>query len=238
MLRHRLHPERAGGGRACPGAAPALLLLLHGTGDTEDGLLPLATLAPEGTVVASLRAPLSAPYGGYRWFEGYSSAPEPRALESSIAAATDMLFDFIEAAPEALGTDPARVYLLGWSQGATIAWSALLSKWPRPSFIAGALALSGRLMPELLQPSTPLGQRAAPREQLRGVPVLATHGGQDMVTPVSYGQANARLFADWQRGGEGKGEGSLSFHELPHDGHQFSRKCQELAHDFLSQHLA
>ena len=112
VLRHKLaRANNCGSG----GAAPALLLLLHGTGDNEGGLLPLGDLAPEGTVVASLRAPLQAPSGGFRWFEGYSAAPEPVALESTIAASTDAVFDFIEAAPATLGTDPNRVYLLGFS---------------------------------------------------------------------------------------------------------------------------
>ena len=36
--------------------------------------------------------------------------------------------------------------------------------------------LSGRLMPELLQPDAPLGKRCAPASQLEGVPLLVTHG--------------------------------------------------------------
>jgi len=112
ILRHKLYKPASASSCA---AAPALLLLLHGTGDNEGGLLPLGGLAPEGTVVASLRAPLQAPFGGFRWFEGYSAQPEPVALERSIATSTDAVFDFIEAAPSSLGTDPERVYLLGFS---------------------------------------------------------------------------------------------------------------------------
>lgn len=112
ILRHKLYKPASASSCA---AAPALLLLLHGTGDNEGGLLPLGSLAPEGTVVASLRAPLQAPFGGFRWFEGYSAHPEPVALERSIATSTDAVFDFIEAAPSSLGTDPERVYLLGFS---------------------------------------------------------------------------------------------------------------------------
>jgi hypothetical protein len=116
ILRHKLFNPARASSCGSGAAAPALLLLLHGTGDNEGGLLPLGGLAPEGAVVASLRAPLQAPFGGFRWFEGYSADPEPVALERTIATSTDAVFDFIEAAPSTLGTDPERVYLLGFSR--------------------------------------------------------------------------------------------------------------------------
>ena len=115
ILRHKLYGTARANSCGSGGAAPALLLLLHGMGDNEGGLLPLGGLAPEGTVVASLRAPLQAPFGGFRWFEGYSAEPEPVALERTIAASTDAVFEFIESAPSTLGTNPEKVYVLGFS---------------------------------------------------------------------------------------------------------------------------
>ena len=180
--------------------------------------------------MSSLRAPLAAPMGGFRWFPGYSSAPEPAALESVIGESTDALFAFIESAPAALGTDPKRVYLLGYSQGATITWSALLSKWPRAGFISGALVLSGRLMPELLQPATPLGARCAAASQLDGVPILVTHGTDDGVTPLKLGRQGAQAFEQW-RGSK------LDFRELEGDGHEVSQRCQHAVRAFLHEHM-
>lgn len=40
-------------------------------------------------------------------------------------------------------------------------WTSMLSKWPRPRYIHAAVAVSGRLMPALLQDSTPLHDRLA-----------------------------------------------------------------------------
>ena len=229
-LRYKLY----GGSRAgsdCTAAAPALLLLLHGTGDNEGGLLPLGGLAPPGTVVASLRAPLAAPFGGFRWFPGYSTAPEPQALESTIAESTNAVFEFIAAAPATLGVDPDRVYLLGFSQGATISWAALMSKWPKSRFIAGALILSGRLMPEFLQPSTPLGARCAGPSQLDSARLLVTHGDADQVTPVTFGRDSARLFEQW------RGE-KLDFREMRGDGHEVSAQCQRAVRELLHEVIA
>lgn len=230
-LRYKLY---GGGvpGSCSGGAAPALLLLLHGLGDNEGGLLPLGCLAPPGTIVASLRAPLAAPFGGFRWFEGYSAAPEPAALERTLGASADALFDFVAAAPATLGTDPTRVYLLGFSQGATVAWTALLSRWPRPGFLAGAAVLSGRLMPELLDPGTPLGARCAAPAQLDGVSLLVTHGGDDAVTPAAMGRDSREAFARW------RGESPpLDFRELQGDGHEVSAQCMAAVREFLHYHM-
>jgi predicted esterase len=72
------------------GTKPGLLLLLHGSGDDEYGLLPLgAGVAPGNFQVVSLRAPVSCGFGGHRWFEGMSAEPEPIALESTIASSCD-----------------------------------------------------------------------------------------------------------------------------------------------------
>lgn len=229
-LRYKLHPSRDGSSCPAGSAAPALLLLLHGTGDNEGGLLPLGGLAPEGTVVASLRAPLAAPFGGFRWFPGMSSAPEPDSLTSVIGESTDSIFDFIDSAPSSLGTDPNRVYLMGFSQGATLTWAALMSTWPRPGFIAGALVVSGRLMPEFLQPDTPLGARCAPPTQLDGTSLLVTHGACDNVTPVVFARESARLYESW-RGAP------LDLRELERDEHGVSQQCQHLARKFLHEQL-
>lgn len=94
---------------AQPSAAPGLLLLLHGSGDNEHGLLEFGKLiAPSGYTVVSLRAPvfLGGGYtdaggavheGAYAWFEGASARPAPIALESTIGNSCDSIFQFIEA---------------------------------------------------------------------------------------------------------------------------------------------
>ena len=203
------------------GEAPGLLLLLHGSGDSEQGLLPLgAALAPPTYRVASLRAPLQSGWGpgAYQWFEGMSRQPEPVALERTLASSCDAVFDFIlvrgfhcasglseprtvavssalggvrgQAAPDTLGIDPAKIAVLGFSQGATMVWTLLLSRWPRANLICAAVALSGRLMPQLLEAGAPLHERLAPAGQSAALPLFCSHGGRDEMTPVAIGRAN------------------------------------------------
>lgn len=91
--------------------------------------------------------------------------------------------------------------------------------------------LSGRLMPELLQPATPLGGRCAPVDQLSAVPLLVTHGSDDATTPAALGQESARSFEQW-RGAP------LDFRLLQGDGHEISGQCQKAVRSFLHEHLS
>ena len=148
------------------GRPPPLVVLLHGTGADEHDLLDAGEQLQQAfggeLAVASLRAPLSLGYGGYAWFEGYSFAPERRALEHTVRGAapkgqqrrtdagpelfalTDSasrVIAFLEAAPATLGTDPERAALFCFSQGATIGWTVSTSVWPRPGLLKGACLL-------------------------------------------------------------------------------------------------
>jgi len=196
-LQHVFRPAR----RAVPGRPPPLLVLLHGTGADEHDLLEAGeALAGEQTAVVSLRAPLAAQWGGFAWFEGYSSQPEQRALDATVSASAAQVQCFLEAAAGAFGTDPARQVLLGFSQGATVGWTVATGSWPRPDLLRGALLLSGRLFPEHGQPGTPLCAGVAPASQLAGRRVWATHGAEDVVTPAALARASVelaqRLWAD------------------------------------------
>mmetsp|Transcript_31138 Transcript_31138/g.43156 ORF Transcript_31138/g.43156 Transcript_31138/m.43156 type:complete len:203 (+) Transcript_31138:2-610(+) len=142
--------------------APPLLVLLHGTGANEKDLLSVAEMFDQRFAICSLRAPLNF-CGGYRWFEGMSSAPEQTALQSTIA------------------------------QSSNKTYTSLLSKWPRAGLIAGAVICSGRLFPHLFDPLEPLHSRLAPSQQLDKVPVLVTHGIHDPVTPVTLGRESQKL---------------------------------------------
>lgn len=109
MLRPAAKAAAAPAAAAQPSAAPGLLLLLHGSGDNEHGLLEFGKcIAPSGYTVVSLRAPvfLGGGYtdaggavheGAYAWFEGASARPAPIALESTIGNSCDSIFQFIEA---------------------------------------------------------------------------------------------------------------------------------------------
>src|SRR5262245_8473785 len=132
-------PERAG-------ASPPLLILLHGIGSNEEDLMGLEPYLDERFVVVSARAPHPYGWGGYAWFE-IEWLPNVIVIDRAQAEQSrDLIVRFIGEAAAAYGADPARVYLMGFSQGAMMSgWVALT----HPELVAGAALMSGRVPEEL-----------------------------------------------------------------------------------------
>jgi len=108
------------------------LLLLHGTGGTEDDLIPLGNeLAPNASILSVRGRVLE--NGMPRFF---------RRLEEGVfdledlKMRTDELAEFITKSSSKYMFDEKRIIAVGYSNGANIAASLLLS---HPEFLAGAI---------------------------------------------------------------------------------------------------
>jgi len=170
-LHHVSRPPRA---PAAAGKAP-LLVLLHGIGADEQDLLPLAGHLDPRLAVVSVRAPEVAEPMGYCWYRVDWRFQPPRPDLEQAEASRALLVDFLAGAAAAFGTDPARTFLFGFSQGAAMALAALLA---RPGLVRGAVLHSGRVVP---------GQ-APPPGGLPDVEVLVLHGLLDPVLPPERGR--------------------------------------------------
>jgi phospholipase/carboxylesterase len=169
-----------------PTPTPPLLVLLHGIGADENDLFPLAGRADPRFRTVSLRAPHAYAIG-WAWFEiDFLPGARVRPHVDQALRSLDALASWVAAAPARLETDPARTYLLGFSQGAMMALGLLQS---HPELLAGAVALSGRA-PEGLFPVT------APREAVARVPLFVAHGLHDDLLPVDNGRRTRAAFAD------------------------------------------
>jgi phospholipase/carboxylesterase len=159
--------------------APPLLVMLHGIGADENDLVPIAAqLDPRFTVV-SVRAPR--PYhAGFAWFQ-IDWRPDG-TIVPNVAEAHATLADLVRwlaAAPARHGTDPHRLYLLGFSQGAMMSLGVLRTT---PDRLAGVIALSGRFGEQLFDVP-------ASRDAVARVPVFVAHGTDDDVLPIANGRA-------------------------------------------------
>ena len=144
-------------------AAP-LVVLLHGRGADEQGIIELADYLPEGPAYAAVRAPI-AEGGGYAWFANRGiGRPVADSLSETMAWFTDWLDT--EAAPG------RPVVLVGFSGGAAFAGGLVLAD---PDRYAGAAILYGTLPFDAGVPVT-VGR-------LFGVPTLVAQGDQDHVIP-------------------------------------------------------
>ena len=170
--------EPAPGANAA-GARPPLLLLLHGVGSNERSMAALAPAFDPRFLVVSARSPLVLGPDAFAWFHVTFTAQGPMIDRDEAAAGWAHVATFVDEAVAAYGADPARVYVAGFSQGAIMALAALLTA---PGRIAGAVAMSGRLLPEVLP-------HAAPPDALRGKPVLIVHGVDDEKLGIHFARS-------------------------------------------------
>jgi phospholipase/carboxylesterase len=164
---------------------PPLLVLLHGIGADENDLLALARALDPRFLCVSLRAPYEAFPMGYAWFAmDWSTSPPTADLEQAERSREELCAVLPELAARH-GTDPARTFLLGFSQGAAMALSVALT---RPDLLRGAVLHSARIPPGL-------EARIAPPEALARLELLVLHGAGDDVLPVRCGREIRDLVA-------------------------------------------
>ncbi len=181
------------------------LLLLHGTGGSENDLIPFARDAAPGAALLSPRG---------RVLEGDMARFFRRLAEGvfdheDVRRRTHELAGFVESARREHGLD--RPVALGYSNGANIA-AALL--YLRPEVLAGAV---------LLRAMVPLEE--APVEPLAGKPVLLLSGESDSIIDLDNATRLARTLEQ---------AGARVQHEVLAAGHGLVAPDFTLARDWLS----
>jgi predicted esterase len=141
------------------------LLALHGTGGGENDLIPLARMISPASAVLSPRGHVLE-HGMPRFFrrlaEGVFDLEDLHARTEELAA-------FVTDSAERYHFDPTRIVAIGYSNGANIAGSLMLSK---PGLLAGGV---------LLRPMVPFEPESLP--DLRGTKVLLSAGRHDRLIP-------------------------------------------------------
>jgi phospholipase/carboxylesterase len=158
-----------------PGTSGRTLLLLHGTGGSENDLVPLGrTLDPEAAILSPLGKVRE--NGMPRFFRRLA---EGVFDEEDLVNRTHELADFVEEAIAERGIDRSKLIAVGYSNGANIAASMLLL---RPEILAGAA---------LLRAMVPLVPEVLP--DLAGTPVLLSSGHLDPIVPAENTRQLAAL---------------------------------------------
>ncbi len=162
-----------------PASGDTLLLALHGYGQTcERFLQVLQPLSAEGITVLAPQAPnafyvkMRTRTVGFTWLTRFE---RDRAIEDFF----DYMDQVIAVAGEQRETPFRRIFLLGFSQGVSMAWRYALSGRLQP---AGLIACGADLPPDV-QPAL---QSAA------AFPVLLAHGNADSIVPVEKTHAAER----------------------------------------------
>jgi phospholipase/carboxylesterase len=136
-----VHEHRAG---SAASGTPAVVLL-YGRGTDERDPSPIGAQLPDDLDVPSARAPETMDgQDGYTWYDLdlsdglHDSQPDPEGFRHSL----ELVHAFVDDAVKAYELDPGRVGLLGFSQVAITALSALLE---RPDAYRWVVALNGSL---------------------------------------------------------------------------------------------
>lgn len=154
------------------------MLLLHGTGADENDLIPLGRAVAPGAALLSPRGQVLE-NGMPRFFRRLAMGVFD---VEDLKRRTEDLAEFVEAAAAHYEFDLARTILLGYSNGANIGGSLLLS---RPGLMPAAV---------LLHAMVPFRPEALP--ELAGTRVLITGGMQDPMIPLDQTRALAGILEE------------------------------------------
>jgi phospholipase/carboxylesterase len=166
--------------RQPPGGGPfPIVLLLHGWTGDENVMWVFTSRLPRGTLLLAPRAPYPTPLGGFGWHPYKAKAwPWVEDFRPAIQALSALISQ--ENFPTG---DVTRLHLMGFSQGAALAYSFLLLY---PERISSVTSLSGFL---------PDGAEHLPVDPaLHAKPVFIAHGALDDLVPVDRARKAVELF--------------------------------------------
>jgi phospholipase/carboxylesterase len=150
------------------------LVMIHGLQGTEDVTWIFARSAGPEWLIVTPRAPFPAA-DSYSWAPaGERNYDDPSTLKEGLAA----LDRFLHWLPDYYAADPSRLVLLGFSQGAALAYAYAVS-----TPIHGIAALGGFI------PAMAKDQISA----LKDVPVLILHGTRDETIPIETARQDRDL---------------------------------------------
>ena len=164
--------------RFYPGEADATLLLLHGTGGSEDDLVPLGRDLASGAAILSPRGKVSE-YGAARFFRRLA---EGVFDQEDLVFRTHELADFVENASEEYGFDLSKLVAVGYSNGANIAASLMLL---HPDLLRAAV---------LFRAMVPFEPEETP--DLSGMPVFLSAGRRDRMIPPQNTERLAEILRE------------------------------------------
>ena len=158
---------------------PALIVGLHGYGIDQSQMGTLVNVRPAiPHVYVAVRGRHAAPEGGFGWFAVSLANDRVVFREAELARVVNEVADLLPVLAERYGADSARVHVVGYSQGGTLALHTALA---RPDTAASFTGFAGALLP--------LASDGPPRSAR--TPVLIGHGTRDALISAADVEASA-----------------------------------------------
>jgi phospholipase/carboxylesterase len=200
--------------RLPPGVGPhPVILMLHGWTGDEDSMWVFASKMPQDCLLIAPRGLFVSSIGGFGWYrDGVGQWPDLEDFKDG----TQAIQEIIDSARFSNVADFSDLRIVGFSQGAALAYSYAIESRGRMRAIAG---LSG-FVPDGIQteraPST-----------LAGLPVFVAHGTHDKIVPVERARAGVSIL---------QGLGAEVLYCENDAGHRLSADCFRSLQEFFRDH--
>lgn len=155
-----------------------ILLMLHGWQGDENSMWIFANKFPADYWIVAPRAPHLAPQGGYSWSMPGAGWPSVDLLRASAAA----LLDLLETWPRANSLDGSSVDVIGFSQGAAMAFALALLYPARVQKMAVLAGFAPDGAEQVLAPG-----------RFNGKKLFVAHGAKDDKVPLAQARRTVQL---------------------------------------------
>ena len=163
---------------------PPLLILLHGYGSNEQDLFSFASELPDELLIVSARAPQTLGPDSYSWYTIHFDMNNGKFSDTDEALKScELITAFIDEIKMEYKTNPAKTFLLGFSQGTILSYAVSLN---HPENVQYVIALSGYINKDLLQENNS-------NKGTENLDFFISHGSVDQVIPVEWAR-NAAPF--------------------------------------------
>jgi phospholipase/carboxylesterase len=163
---------------------PPVLVVLHGYGADECDLLSIAEAVAPNFLTISLRAPIALSQGGYAWYHLMQTASGLHPDDLSRHESEDAVARNLSSIIEREGGDTENVVFMGFSQGAAICYSLLVTYQLENYGITprASINMSGYLPRDILG--------VIDQKHWEGFPFFISHGEfDDLIPPMAMNEA-------------------------------------------------
>lgn len=163
-----------------------VLFLLHGYGSNEEDLFSFVPTLPKDWLIVSFRAPLNTPYEGYSWYDIDFENQERFVDVEQANNALDEILKHMMDITNRYGLTDNETHLCGFSQGGILSYALALKN---PELFSKVACLSS-------YPEQKLLSDVVKGKKLQNLRFFVSHGTDDAVIPLEWGQKGAELLYD------------------------------------------
>lgn len=179
-----------------------LLVLLHGVGANETGLIEVGEMLSADSIIVSLRAPIVMGPSSFAWFHVQFTANGPVHNWDEANHSFELLEQEIQLLSQKYEVPVSNISMMGFSQGSIMTMGLVLKSSLR---LESYICFSGRTLPEFENYGLEHPEIAANKK------VYLAHGQFDDKLPVFLGRKSKDILE--------KVKANLSYHEFE-GGHQ------------------